>query len=97
MLRTWIEDVIGRLTLLGSNADGLEDENRKLQAELAGLRSPARKRRHVRALAARQQVGTLARSCRDGIMYLSFRDSRLPIAELLLHKFLSPPHLIWVF
>jgi hypothetical protein len=37
MLRTWIEDVIGRLRLLSSHADGLEDENRKLQAELAGL------------------------------------------------------------
>jgi flagellar hook-associated protein FlgK len=37
MLRTWIEDVIGRLKQLGSHADGLEDENRRLQAELAGL------------------------------------------------------------
>jgi hypothetical protein len=37
MLRTWIEDVIGRLRQLGSHADGLEEENRKLQAELASL------------------------------------------------------------
>jgi hypothetical protein len=37
MLRTWIEDLIGRLKQLGSHADGLEDENRRLQAELASL------------------------------------------------------------
>jgi hypothetical protein len=37
MLRTWIEDLICRLRQLGSHADGLEDENRKLRAELAGL------------------------------------------------------------
>ena len=37
MLRTWIEDLIGRLKQLGSDADSLEDENRRLQAELASL------------------------------------------------------------
>jgi hypothetical protein len=37
MLRTWIEDVIGRLKLLGSHADGLEEECRRLQAELSSL------------------------------------------------------------
>jgi flagellar hook-associated protein FlgK len=37
MLRAWIEDVIGRLAQLGSHADGLEDENRRLRAELASL------------------------------------------------------------
>jgi hypothetical protein len=37
MLRTWIEDVIGRLRHLGSHADGLEEENRRLQAELTRL------------------------------------------------------------
>jgi flagellar hook-associated protein FlgK len=37
MLRSWIEDVIGRLRQLGSHADGLEDENRRLQSELANL------------------------------------------------------------
>jgi len=36
MLRTWIEDVIGRLRQLGHH-DGLEDENRELQAEPASL------------------------------------------------------------
>jgi hypothetical protein len=42
MLRTWIEDVIGRLKQLGSHADGLEDENRKLRAELAALHDARR-------------------------------------------------------
>jgi hypothetical protein len=37
MLRTWLEDVIGRLRQLGSHADSLEDENRKLRAEPASL------------------------------------------------------------
>src|SRR5450631_231554 len=37
MLRTWLEDVIGRLRQLGSHADSLEDENHRLRAELAGL------------------------------------------------------------
>jgi hypothetical protein len=37
MLRTWIEDVIGRLRHLGSHADGLEEVNRRLQAELTRL------------------------------------------------------------
>jgi hypothetical protein len=37
MLSTWIEDVIGRLKQLGFHADGLEDENRRLQAELSSL------------------------------------------------------------
>jgi flagellar hook-associated protein FlgK len=37
MLRTWIEDVISRLKQLGSHADGLEDENRRLQTELSSL------------------------------------------------------------
>ncbi len=37
MLRTWIEEVIGRLRQLGSHADGLEDENRRLQSKLANL------------------------------------------------------------
>jgi hypothetical protein len=37
MFRTWIEDVIGRLTQLGCHADGLEEENCRLRAELASL------------------------------------------------------------
>jgi hypothetical protein len=37
MLRAWLEDVIGRLRQLGSHADGLEEENRRLRAELASL------------------------------------------------------------
>jgi hypothetical protein len=37
MLQTWIEDVISRLKHLGSHADGLEDENRRLNAELSSL------------------------------------------------------------
>jgi hypothetical protein len=35
-------------------------------------------------------------SCRDDIMYSSLRDSHLLLAELLLHKILSRPHLFWV-
>jgi flagellar hook-associated protein FlgK len=37
MLRTLLDEVIGRLRQLGSHADGLEDENHRLQAELARL------------------------------------------------------------
>jgi flagellar hook-associated protein FlgK len=37
MLRTLLDEVIGRLRQFGSHADGLEDENHRLQAELAGL------------------------------------------------------------
>jgi hypothetical protein len=37
MLRTWIEDVIGRLRQLGTHADGLEEENRRLQTAVASL------------------------------------------------------------
>ena len=37
MLRTWLEDIIGHLKQLGSHADSLEDENRKLRADLASL------------------------------------------------------------
>jgi hypothetical protein len=59
MLRTWIEDVIGRQRQLGFYDESLEEENRKLQAELTSLlKVRTRKRRNVRALAARQQVGT---------------------------------------
>jgi hypothetical protein len=42
MLRTWIEDVIGRLKQLGSHVDGLEEENRRLQAELSALHEARR-------------------------------------------------------
>jgi hypothetical protein len=37
VLRTWIEDLIGRLKQLGSHADGLEEENRRLQSDLSRL------------------------------------------------------------
>jgi hypothetical protein len=37
MLRAWIEELIGRLRQLGTHADGLEEENRRLQAELSSL------------------------------------------------------------
>jgi hypothetical protein len=37
MLRTWIADVMGRLKQLGSHADGLEEENRRLKSELSSL------------------------------------------------------------
>jgi hypothetical protein len=40
MLRIWLEDVIGRLKQLGLHADSLEDENRKLRADLASLSKP---------------------------------------------------------
>jgi hypothetical protein len=37
MLRTLVDEVIGRSTQLGSHADSLEVVNRRLQAELAGF------------------------------------------------------------
>jgi hypothetical protein len=42
MLRTWLEDVIGRLRQLGSHADDLEEENRRLQSELSDLHEARR-------------------------------------------------------
>jgi hypothetical protein len=40
MLRAWIEDLIGRLRQLGLHADGLEEECRRLQAELSPFTRP---------------------------------------------------------
>jgi flagellar hook-associated protein FlgK len=37
MLRTLLDEIVGRLREFGSHADSLEDENHRLQAELAGL------------------------------------------------------------
>jgi flagellar hook-associated protein FlgK len=37
MLRTLLDEIIGRLRLFGSHTDNLEDENHRLHAELAAL------------------------------------------------------------
>jgi flagellar hook-associated protein FlgK len=37
MLRTLLDEIVGRLRQFGSHADSLEDENHRLQSELAGL------------------------------------------------------------
>jgi hypothetical protein len=57
MLRTWIEDVIGRLKQLGSHADGLEEENRSLQAELSALHEARRDNDDGHRLGRHHRVG----------------------------------------
>jgi hypothetical protein len=37
MLRTLLDEIVARLRQFGSHADSLEDENHRLQAELASL------------------------------------------------------------
>jgi hypothetical protein len=47
MLRTWIEGVIGRLRQLGTHANGLEEKNRRLNAELSALHEARRGNDHT--------------------------------------------------
>jgi hypothetical protein len=42
MLRTLLDEIVGRLRQFGSHADGLEDENHRLQAELGAVLIPRR-------------------------------------------------------
>jgi hypothetical protein len=42
MLRTLLDEIVGRLRQFGSHADSLENENHRLQAELAGLLAAGR-------------------------------------------------------
>jgi hypothetical protein len=37
MLRALLDEIVGRLSQFGSHADSLEEENRRLQAELSAL------------------------------------------------------------
>jgi hypothetical protein len=49
MLRTLLDEIVGRLRQFGSHADGLEDENRRLQAELADLLAARRENDDTRS------------------------------------------------
>jgi hypothetical protein len=85
MLRAWIEDVIGRLKQLGTHADGLEEENRKLQAELSALHEARRDNDDTFTVrqwdpAGRRHLIALDQAADDHLLRRGVRDAgRLPV------------------